>query len=124
MSGMAENPYESPQAAPESRRSSFAIANSAATTIVVLGLAALAYGALGFWIVPALPPNSGWSGRLPSLYVMGGGMLAAVAGLATKSLAAPTAAKGAVPTGVGLLVIAAVIALIVAIAAMMRAASA
>ena len=129
MSGMADNPYESPQAGPESRRNSSA-ANNAGTTILVLGLAALAYGALAFWTMPALAPNTGWSGRLPSLYMlpnlymMGGGMLAAVAGSAMKSLAAPQAEKGAVPTRVGLLVIAAVVALIVAMAAIARAASA
>src|SRR5262245_25130696 len=52
--------------------------------ILAAGLAILAYGAVGFWVINALPPNGGASGRLPSIYIMGAGIVVAVVGLAVR----------------------------------------
>jgi len=46
----------------------------------------LAYGAIAFWVLPFLPPNSESEGRLPSLAVMGAGVLVTVVGLVLRSL--------------------------------------
>ena len=46
----------------------------------MVGIAALAYGAVAFWLVQSQPTNSADS-RLPSLYLMGGVILVAVIGL-------------------------------------------
>src|SRR6476660_597139 len=106
---MEQNPYDAQQPDTQTRRNPNTIARQVGTATFVIGLAALAYGVCEFWLVPALPPNNGWSGRLPSLYVMGGGIVAAIVGLSVKSLAPPAAKKGAVPTGLGLLIILAIV---------------
>lgn len=56
------------------------------TAILTVGLAILAYGAIGFWFINSLPPNGGASGRLPSLYVMAVGIVVAVVGLIARDL--------------------------------------
>ena len=70
----AENPYESPESATKTTTSRSGIAAKLGTAMLVIGLAALAYGAFTFWIMPSLPPNTAWSGRLPSLYCVGAGI--------------------------------------------------
>ena len=52
--------------------------------VLATGLVVLAYGAVGFWIINTLPPNGGASGRLPSLYVMGAGIVLSVVGLVAR----------------------------------------
>jgi len=51
-----------------------------------MGVATSAYGAVAFWILHSLPPNGGGSGRLPSLYVLVGGMAAMLLGLVIRDL--------------------------------------
>jgi uncharacterized membrane protein len=83
------------------------------TGILILGLLVLAYGAVAFWLINSLPPNGGAQGRLPSLYVMGGGIVGVLIGLAMRvqrsergSSAAPRGAGDHIPTryGIALLV--------------------
>jgi hypothetical protein len=81
----AENPYKSPESATKTTTSRSGIAAKLGTAMLVIGLAALAYGAFTFWIMPSLPPNTAWSGRLPSLYCMGAGIFAALIGRANAS---------------------------------------
>jgi hypothetical protein len=124
-STMTKNPYASPTAddggPPEGRgRRTTKIVGAA---ILAAGLICLVYGAVAFWLVQTLPPNGGPTGRLPSAYVMGVGMVIAILGLAIRDLRLVGGAKqrdGApakgIPTGVGLLLLAAmVIAMIIAI---------
>jgi hypothetical protein len=56
------------------------------TVVLAVGLAMLAYGAVAFWLINALPPNGGANGRLPSLYVMGIGIAVAIVGLIARGL--------------------------------------
>jgi hypothetical protein len=56
------------------------------TVILLVGLTVLVYGAVAFWLINSLPPNGGASGRLPSLYVMGAGMVVALTGLVVRDL--------------------------------------
>lgn len=109
MAVMNVNPYESSQIAAQttSRRSGM-VANLG-TTILLVGLAALAYGAFTFWIMPLLSPNTAWSGRLPSLYCMGAGIFTALIGLTLRSLQPSPTKKATVPTSVGILVIVAIV---------------
>jgi hypothetical protein len=96
------------------------------TWILNVGLAALAYGALAFWIIPILPPNGGVNGRLPSLFVMLAGIVATLVGMVLRGVQLPwrpsgqrTPTRKALPTSVGfLLILAIVIAVIVAISRM------
>lgn len=89
----SNNPYESPTPAPSPPSPTSKKLRLLATCVMVLSLALLAYGAVGFWLVPSLPPNGGVNGRLPSVYVMGVGILATMVGLVLRSLASPTAAE-------------------------------
>jgi hypothetical protein len=57
------------------------IARMIGTVIALAGVAALAYGGVAFWLMRSLPPNTVES-RLPSIYVMGAGIVVALAGLA------------------------------------------
>ncbi|MBA4032098.1 MAG: hypothetical protein C0478_14575 [Planctomyces sp.] len=82
------------------------------TAILLVGLMALAYGAIAFWLIKSLPPNGGANGRLPSLYIMGVGVVVAVIGLIVRDLRsnskknepAGEASKG-IPTRYGLLLL-------------------
>ena len=54
--------------------------------VFLVGAAGSAYGALAFWIWQGLPPNNPLSGRLPSLYVLAGGMALMLFGLTVRNL--------------------------------------
>ncbi|MEM6471671.1 MAG: hypothetical protein AAF802_19075 [Planctomycetota bacterium] len=56
------------------------------TFILIAGLAVLAYGTVAFWLVQSLPPNGGANGRLPSLYVIAGGIVVVLVGFAVRGL--------------------------------------
>jgi hypothetical protein len=75
--------------------------------ILGAGLAILAYGAVGFWLINTLPPNGGANGRLPSLYVMGAGMVVAVVGLVVRDIRAggesQEGARRGIPASYGIL---------------------
>lgn len=82
------------------------------TAVFAVGLLILADGAVGFWLINALPPNGGASGRLPSLYILGAGMIVTLLGLALRGIPSawqkdPTdpASKKSIPTSYGLLLI-------------------
>ncbi|WP_461505859.1 hypothetical protein [Rhodopirellula baltica] len=79
-------PYESPSVPTESAAPSKSLLGKIATGVLTLGLMVLAYGAIAFWVLPFLPPNSESEGRLPSLTVMGVGVLVTVVGLVLRSL--------------------------------------
>ncbi len=88
---MDDNPYQSPlsgdaqgQGPPDQQRGQ--IAKAAGNVVAIAGLVALAYGAVGFWLIPGLPPNNPTSGRLPSIYFLGAGILATLIGLAMRDL--------------------------------------
>jgi hypothetical protein len=108
---MNENPYQSPQAdtAREARRNPKTITTRIGTAILVLGLVALAYGAFTFWVMPSLPPNTAWSGRLPSLYCMGAGIFVTLIGLTLNSIQSSTNKGATVPTSLGILVLVAIV---------------
>lgn len=73
-----ENPYESPSEHFTNGRPRQGF-KKLGTILLVVGIASLAYGAIGFWVVKSLPPN-GASGRLPSVYVMGVGIVITLVG--------------------------------------------
>ena len=77
------------------------------TAILGAGIAVLAYGAVGFWIIKTLPPNGGPTGRLPSLYAMGGGILITIAGLVMRDYRGGSKSqegvRGKIPTSYGIL---------------------
>ena len=107
---MDANPYESPPSdvsAPQ-ETSGQGIVNAIGQAILFAGLAVLIYGAVAFWIIPALPPNDATS-RLPSLYVMGAGIVTALVGLTLKSLQSRSTKKAAIPTSVGIILLVAII---------------
>ncbi|GIW96263.1 MAG: hypothetical protein KatS3mg110_4304 [Pirellulaceae bacterium] len=56
------------------------------TVVLIVGAVVLSYGAVGYWIIPSLPPNGGAYGRLPSVYVMGVGMVGALLGLVLRGM--------------------------------------
>ena len=124
---MDENPYQSPATEvnredPPQSRAGQRVAKAIGTAVGTLGLVTLVYGAVAFWLIQSLPPNSGMSGRLPSLYVMGAGIVLVLGGLAARDLrlAGRTRRQDgpskAIPTGVGMLVLLVIIiALVVAI---------
>jgi len=99
------------------------IAKMVGTAVLGVGLAVLAYGAVAFWLIQALPPNSVGS-RLPSLYVMAAGIVVSLAGLVLRGFdrndnRATDAPKKGIPTSLGILVLLAIIiAAIVAISQM------
>lgn len=82
----ANSPYESTPADEANASSGRLQPKAIATGLFVIGLAVLGYGAVAFWLVQGLPPNGGTSGRLPSLYVMGIGIVITIVGLATRDL--------------------------------------
>ncbi len=49
--------------------------------VLVIGGLILAYAAAAFWLFNELPPNDAIHGRLPSLYLMGAGIVIVVVGL-------------------------------------------
>ncbi len=76
------------------------------TGILGVGLTLLSYGAVGCWLIKSLPPISLGSGRLPSLYVMGVGIVLTVIGLATRDLRVSRSAgksEKEIPTSYGVL---------------------
>lgn len=84
--------------------------------ILALGLLVLIYGVVACWLVPALPPNGGPNGRLPSLYVIGVGIVITIAGLAVRggghrggSDPAAPAPRG-IPAAYGILILVAILA--------------
>jgi hypothetical protein len=94
------------------------VTRSIGTGLFLTGLAILAYGAIAFWLIKSLPPNGGPTGRLPSLYIMGGGIVAVLAGLALrdlrtrdKNLGSTEGATKGIPTSVGMLILAMILVL-------------
>lgn len=83
---MSEQPFKSPQvdpaAPPPSGRSLRAVVG---LSIFLIGLAVLAYGAVAFWLLRMLPPNTP-SSRLPSLYILFAGMGITLFGQTLRSL--------------------------------------
>lgn len=122
---MATNPYAPPTSEDDGppKGPGRRVAKTVGAVILAAGLICLLYGAVAFWLVQTLPPNGGPTGRLPSVYVMGTGMVIAMIGLAVRDLRLAGGAKQqdgtpskGIPTGVGLLLIAAmVLALIIAV---------
>jgi len=106
---MDPNPYESPHSDTAPPRRPKTIAAKIGTAVLVLGLVLLAFGAFTFWIMPSLPPNTAWSGRLPSLYCMGVGIFTALIGLTLNSLQASPGKRAGVPTSLGILVLVAIV---------------
>ena len=82
----ADNPKSAPECAVSPSMPNRSILRRIGTAILAIGLAILVYGAAGFWLINALPPNGGANGRLPSLYVMGMGIVVTLLGLATRGL--------------------------------------
>ena len=85
---MNTNPYATPTAGdqrPQDRKG-HRVARAIGTAILAAGLVVLTYGAVAFWLIKSLPPNGGSSGRLPSLYVIGAGIIAAIIGMAVRDL--------------------------------------
>lgn len=125
---MNENPYQTPSSDPQApnppHQSSSKTGNSSGmgavakigAGVLILGLMVLAYGAVGFWLINNLPPNGGAQGRLPSLYVMGIGIVLSTIGLSIRGFrlsqndneASRGASKG-VPSSVGILILIAIL---------------
>ena len=57
------------------------VSQTIGTFVLVIGGLILAYAAAAFWLFNDLPPNDAIHGRLPSLYLMGAGIVIAVVGL-------------------------------------------
>ena len=94
------------------------------SVILAIGIAALCYGALAFWVLPGLPPNGGNSGRLPSLYILFAGVALTLVGLAVRGLRTSAASrdqsgKREVSPAAGLLLILILVAAIFAVVAML-----
>lgn len=93
--------------------------------VLGVGLVVLAYGAVAFWVMPSLPPNGGASGRLPSLYLMGGGIVSVVLGLAIRGLNTngqgdtQKTGKGSVSPLVGILILFAILAAFIGVVSQM-----
>lgn len=78
------NPYETTDratAAPVPKRR---LSRLVGAIVLAVGLIVLAYGVTAFWLLTSLPPNGGAYGRLPSLYLMLGGIVTTLIGLATR----------------------------------------
>jgi hypothetical protein len=82
----ADNPYEAPEDTVAGSTPARHVSKIIGTCVLVAGSAILAYGATAFWLIKTLPPNGGANGRLPSLYVMGAGIVVAVLGLVARDL--------------------------------------
>ena len=105
-----DNPYEAPNKMSSTTSQRRRILIAIGTGILLFGLAVLAYGATAFWLINSLPPNGGANGRLPSLYVMGIGIVVAVIGLIARDLrvgnkgnASADVASKEIPTSYGIL---------------------
>lgn len=106
------NPYESPEEDSLPSGPGRSALRDTGTGLLCLGLGLLVYGALGFWVFQTLPPNGGASGRLPSIYVMGSGILALLIGSGLRGMAGKVTgpetvgdSKPQVPTWIGVLVL-------------------
>jgi len=55
------------------------------TAVLIVTMLATAYGAVAFFLVQTLPPNGGTNGRLPSLYIMLGGIVGMLVGAAGRN---------------------------------------
>lgn len=86
MSTEKNNPFDSPQSVGGKAAAGKSGAWKAGSAILLMGLALLVYGAIAFWVAPWLPPNGGPSGRLPSVYLLGAGVVVALAGMAVRDL--------------------------------------
>lgn len=94
---MNTNPYATPTA-PDHQpqgKGGCRVAKALGTVMLLGSLIVMAYGAVAFWLIRWLPPNGGPTGRLPSLYVMGAGIIGAIVGLVVRDLRWAGAAKKA-----------------------------
>ncbi|MBN1911213.1 MAG: hypothetical protein JW818_15820 [Pirellulales bacterium] len=90
----SDNPFKTPKEDSSSSTPSRRPSNVLGTGILLVGLSVVAYGAVAFWLIQSLPPNGGGNGRLPSLYVMGVGIVVAVVGLIARDFRVGRKAKG------------------------------
>ncbi len=80
--------------------------------VLGVGLIALGYGGVAFWLLTNLPPNTTDS-RLPSLYVMGAGVVVTLVGLVLRGIAVPNktdSGRTGVPSWLGILILLAILA--------------
>ncbi len=117
------NPYE-PTDSASSSSSARSASQVAGTSVFIVGLVVLAYGAIAFWLVPSLPPNGGTNGRLPSLLVMGAGIVLTLIGLAVRGLrsskkSAVPSGQNEIPTRYGLLLLLAIVIFLVIVISQM-----
>jgi hypothetical protein len=83
---MSPNPYQAPQGNSTPPRSRAKIRTIIGLAILLAGLGVAVYGAVAFWVLQGLPPNNSSSGRLPSLYMLFGGMGLLLLGLTIRNL--------------------------------------
>ena len=76
----AENFSEPPSKRTVASTTDRGVSRRIGTVLLAIGLAVLAYGAIGFWLIKSLPPNGGTIGRLPSLRLVGIGSIVAIVG--------------------------------------------
>jgi hypothetical protein len=62
-----------------------------------IGILTILYGATAFWLMPQLPPNGGSYGRLPSMLILGIGIVITIVGMAINSLATQNQQSAASP---------------------------
>lgn len=115
----ANNPYESSETPAEHSSPPRPLRKTAGTAILIIGLMILAYGATAFWLLNFLPPNGGPTGRLPSLYVIGVGIITAIVGLVVRDLRggrgsrSTNDARHGIPTSYGIMGIVVVVILLI-----------
>ena len=83
---MDENPHKATDQSAGHPSRSLPIRAILGNTVCFIGAGGAAYGALAFWVFQALPPNDLISGRLPSLYLLAGGMALLLVGLTIRNL--------------------------------------
>lgn len=118
----ADNPYEPPQEEMDAASPAVPPLRKIGTTILLIGLATLAYGAIACWLLQRLPPNGGGQGRLPSVYMMGIGIVIVLVGLVVRDLRVGRKAKRTgdesrkgIPTSYGILILLAIVIVFVVV---------
>ncbi len=103
-----DNPFKATEVDPSLTPPSRSLRKTIGRCILGVGLLLLAYGAIACWVLPTLPPNGGASGRLPSLYVIGAGMVFSLVGLVATGgggVADGKPASKGIPTWLGVAII-------------------